>query len=181
MEADLPPQYSPVPRIFGSTFTPLHGIRMDAEWKRTRLRLEKPKDESIAIGAPVRKCSGFDLMRVQSLDVGRGLSFLHSLEIVHGDLKGVCGGFLSRYALSCDNLIASRCRIMSLLTSRAVHDSMTSGSPTSLVSTVRRLPRPGSRDPCDGWPPNSSTLAKGNLVSPPANRTFSLLGWSFSR
>ena len=36
-----------------------------------------------------RKSVEFELTKVQLLDISRGLSFLHSLEIVHGDLKGV--------------------------------------------------------------------------------------------
>ena len=41
----------------------------------------------------------FELTRVQLLDISRGLSFLHTLEIVHGDLKGVCLGLFPCHAL----------------------------------------------------------------------------------
>ena len=34
-----------------------------------------------------------ELTKPQLLDISRGLTFLHSLEIVHGDLKGVRLGF----------------------------------------------------------------------------------------
>ena len=45
------------------------------------------------IGVFTQKYVGFELTQTQLLDISRGLSFLHSLEIVHGDLKGVCLGF----------------------------------------------------------------------------------------
>ena len=66
--------------------------------------------------------TGLELTKLQLLDITRGLSFLHSLEIVHGDLKGVRTGFFSRFASVRGNLTASRRRIMFSLISRAVRD-----------------------------------------------------------
>lgn len=40
-----------------------------------------------------RMCPVFELTELQLFDICSGLSFLHSLEIVHGDLKGVRIGF----------------------------------------------------------------------------------------
>ena len=54
-----------------------------------------------------------ELTRVQLLDICRGLSFLHSLEIVHGDLKGVRLGFFLCYTLvSSDLTISSQDNIL---------------------------------------------------------------------
>jgi len=62
---------------------------MDAERERAGLRGEKPRSQSITIGVCAREHIGFELTQFQLLDISRGLSFLHALEIVHGDLKGV--------------------------------------------------------------------------------------------
>ena len=72
----------------------MHCIPVDAEWKRARVRWEKPRSQSIAIGVLGRKRFESELTRVQLLDISRGLSFLHSIEIIHGDLKGVSIDFL---------------------------------------------------------------------------------------
>ena len=70
----------------------------------------------------VELCIGLELTKLQLLDITRGLSFLHSLEIVHGDLKGVRTGFFSRFVSVRGDLTASRRRIMFSSTSRAVRD-----------------------------------------------------------
>ena len=121
-------------------------------------------------------------MRVQLLDISRGLSFLHSLEIVHGDLKGVRLSSFHYYTSVGSNFTTSNLRIIFSLTGWVVRDLLTSGSLPSLVSAVRRPLGIGSGDPNDGWPPSSSTLAlKENLASPRANQTYSLWGWSLLR
>ena len=52
---------------------------------------ENPDASRLQLVRRPKDCVVFDLLtRVQLLDISRGLSFLHSLEIVHGDLKGVC-------------------------------------------------------------------------------------------
>ena len=120
--------------------------------------------------------AGFELMRVQLLDINCGLAFLHSLEIVHGDLKGVrLNCFLYRTSV---NSTHHPTRITFLLTSRAVRVSVISDWPASLVPTVQRLPGLGLRDLTGGWPPSSSTSAMEDLASPRANQTFLLRGWS---
>ena len=124
-----------------------------------------------------RKFIGFGLTQVQLLDISRGLSFLHSHEIVYGDLQGVRLDFFLRYALVGSNLTISHLRIIFSLTNRDVPDSMASVSLVSPVSTVRRLQHLDSRDPTDGWPPNSSTSTlsmKEIPASPRANQTRSL-------
>ena len=51
---------------------------------------EDPEASRLQLVRRPQKRVGLDeLTRVQLLDISRGLSFLHSLEIVHGDLKGV--------------------------------------------------------------------------------------------
>ena len=62
---------------------------MDAERKRARLRWEESRDQQITASMLAQKCVWFTLTRVQLLDISSGLSFLHSLEVVHGDLRGV--------------------------------------------------------------------------------------------
>ena len=120
--------------------------------------------------------AGFELMRVQLLDINRGLSFLHSLEIVHGNLKGVrLGCFLYRTSANSTHHLPTR--IIFLLTSWAVRVSAILGWPASLVS-VQRLPGIGSRDLAGGWLPSSTTSAMEDLTSPRANQIFSLRGWS---
>jgi len=94
VETDCPSQYRPVPWCFWGTCTTEHGIRVDAERKRSRLRWEKSGHQPIAIGVLTRSYIGLGLTRVQLLDISCGLAYLHSLEIVHGDLKGVRHGFL---------------------------------------------------------------------------------------
>ena len=89
METDFSSQHRPIPWSFGGTCASLHGIRVDAEWKRARIRWEKSRNQPVAIGVLARKYIGLKLTQVQLLDIGRGLSCLHSLEIVHGNLKGV--------------------------------------------------------------------------------------------
>jgi len=118
-------------------------------------------------------------MRLQMLDISRGLSFLHSLEIVHGDLKGVRLGFLLCYTV----FTTSHLRIIFLLMGRAVRDSMTSGLPASLVSTARRLLGPGLGGPFDGWHLNSSTSdrTRESPLSQHVNPTFSRWVWLLLR
>jgi len=171
MEADLPPQHRPIPGSFGSTHTPLHGIRVDAERERAGLCWEKLGSQSIAIGVSVRERVRFELTRVQLLDISHGLSFLHSLDIVHGDLKGV--RVLSHTSVH-GNLTTPHPRTMSLLTGRAVRVSVTSGSPVSLALTVRRLHHLSSEDPSNGWPPSSLAPTKENRASPRPNQTLLL-------
>ena len=89
MEADLTPQHSPIPWSFGDTCAASHSIRVDAERKRAGLCWEESGRQSVAISVSTRSRTGLELTRLQLLDISRGLSFLHSLEIVHGDLKGV--------------------------------------------------------------------------------------------
>ena len=103
------------------------------------------------------------------LDISNGLSFLHSLDIVHGGLKGVCLSFFLRYTSVGGNLTTPQLRMIFSSTSRVVRDSMTSGSPASPVSTVRRLQHLDSRDPTDGWPPSSSTSALSAMKKIPAS------------
>ena len=71
---------------------------MDVERKRARLRWEKPGHQPIAIGVLTQSYTSLGLTRVQLLDISRGLAFLHSLEIVHGDLKGVRNHFCLGWA-----------------------------------------------------------------------------------
>ena len=182
MEADLPSQYHAVSWSLTYTQSPFHGIRMDAKRKRARLRCRKPGRQSITIGVLTQKCVGIELTQAQLLDISRGLLFLHSLEIVHGDLKGVCLCFFSWHTSISSVLIISNFRIIFSLTDRVVHDLVTSGSPPSLVLTAWRLPCIGSEDHTNGWPPNSSISAqKKHPVSPPANQTFLLWEWSHLR
>jgi len=52
-------------------------------------------------------------MRIQLLDISRGLSFLHSLEIVHGDLKGVgVDFFLHHPFIGCNLTLALQDNIL---------------------------------------------------------------------
>ena len=44
METDFPSQHRPIPWSFGGTCTSLHGIRVDAEWKRARICWEKSRN-----------------------------------------------------------------------------------------------------------------------------------------
>ena len=156
---------------------------MDAERKRARLRCKKSRNQSIATGALTRKCVGFRLTQVQLLDISCGLSFLHSLNIVHGDLKGVRLGFFLHHSRSVGDLTIPHRRRISSSTNLVVRDSAISVSkPTSLSSTVPRPSRLGSRDPTDGWRPSSLTsTAEGDLVSPRANRTSLLWEWLLLR
>lgn len=96
MEADLPSQHRPVLGSFRRTCTPQHGIRVDVKRKRAGFRWEESGHQPIAIGVSALSCTGLELTRLQLLDISRGLSFLHSLEIVHGDLKGVRLGCFPR-------------------------------------------------------------------------------------
>jgi len=100
MEADLPSQHRPVLGSFRRTCTPQHGIRVDDKRKRTGFRQKKSGHQPIAIGVSSRSCTGLELTGLQLLDISRGLSFLHSLEIVHGDLKGVRLGYFLRWSAS---------------------------------------------------------------------------------
>jgi len=183
MEADLPSQYRPIPGSFGGTRAPLHGIRVDAERKRERIRRKKSRCQSTAIGALARKRIKFWLTRVQLLDISLGLSFLHSLEIVHGGLKGVRLGFFPYHISVGNNLTISRPRMMFSLTGQVVRASVTSGSPALPASSVRRLQRQGSGDPtnANGWPPSSSAPAAENPASPHADQTPLLWAWSLLR
>ena len=141
---------------------------------------KNPETSRLQLVRWLQSASGFELTRVQLLDVGRGLSFLHFLEIVHGDLKGVrLDSFLCCPPVV-GNLTTSR-RIMFSLTSQAVRDSMISGSPASLASTVRRLLPQGSRDPIDGWRRSFLTSIKENLVSARATQMFLLWEWLLLR
>jgi len=121
-------------------------------------------------------------MRLQLLDISRGLSFLHSLEVAHGDLKGVRLDFFLCYARPAVFII-SHLRIIFLLTGRVVRNSMISGLLVSLVSTARRLLRPGLRGPFDGWHRNSSASDKmwASPLSRRPNLTFSHWVWSLTR
>ena len=47
---------------------------------------------------------GLELTRIQLLDISNGLSFLHSVDIVHGCLKGVRPSFFLRYTSVGGNL-----------------------------------------------------------------------------
>ena len=130
-----------------------------------------PERSRLQLVCWLEAASGFGLMRVQLLDISRGLSFLHSLEIVHGDLKGVCPGFFLRNALVDDNLTMSHHRTIFSLISQVVRDSMTSGSPALPASAVWRLPDLGSKDPNDGWLPNSLTSTMENFVPQRTSQT----------
>jgi len=126
----------------------------------------------------VRKCTGLQLTQFQLLDISNGLSYLHSLEIVHGDLKGVRIGFC---VSACGILTISHRRIIFSLMDRVVHGSTISGSLASPLSTVLRLPLLASRDLPDGWHPSSSASTTEHPVSPRASQMCSLWGWSPSR
>jgi serine/threonine protein kinase len=60
------------------------------------------------------------------IDILQGLGFMHSLDVVHGDLKPVCEGHCS---LSPRSLIRNG-RTTSSSTSRVEHDSLTLDSPS---------------------------------------------------
>ena len=130
-----------------------------------------PERSRLQLVCSLETASGFGLMRVQLLDISCGLSFLHSLEIVHGDLKGVCPSFFLRNASVDDNLTTSHHRTIFSLISRVVRDSMTSGSPALPASVVWRLPHLSSKDPNDGWLPSSLTSTMENLVPQRAGQT----------
>ena len=89
MEANLASQPRPIPWNFRGTHTHLYGIQVDAKWKRARLCLEKPRNQSIAVGALTRSHIRARLTKLQMLDISCGLSFLHTRGIVHGALRGV--------------------------------------------------------------------------------------------
>ena len=50
---------------------------------------KNPETSRIHLVRDIGDSAGLELKQVQLLDVSRGLSYLHSLEIVHGGLKGV--------------------------------------------------------------------------------------------
>lgn len=62
---------------------------MDAERKRAELRRKKNRNQSIAVGVSAPMYAESELTKSQLLDISYGLSFLHCLGIMHGDLKGV--------------------------------------------------------------------------------------------
>jgi hypothetical protein len=98
MEAYFPYQHRPIPWCFRveRKFTHLHHLSMDALWKLERIRDRPFGSQSYAAGAVIPTLIwSHELHSVfQLIDVCTGLQFLHSLNIVHGDLKGVSSGLV---------------------------------------------------------------------------------------
>jgi len=65
---------------------------MDGEWKSAAICVEAPGSQSLGAGRSNPRRSYPLLTGLQLTGVTRGLSYLHSNEVVHGDLKGVRGG-----------------------------------------------------------------------------------------
>ena len=89
-------------------------------------KTQKPVDCNWCVRLKVRELK---LMQTQLLGISRGSTFLHSFEIVYGDLKGARLSFFLCYILVGSSLTISHLRTIFLLTSLAVRVLLTLGSP----------------------------------------------------
>jgi len=103
--------------------------------------------------------TAFILMSRQLLDICHGLQFLHSHDVIHGDLKGVRVSNVSQLMCPVQVLIilcSARTIFLSALRVPLVWE--TSVFRLSLVLAARRLPRLGPMARSGGWHQNSSFL-----------------------
>ena len=64
-------------------------VRMDAWGRITRVYGKEPGCELNETGKLSSACSGCNLTSPQLIGIAEGLTYLHSCNVVHGDLKGV--------------------------------------------------------------------------------------------
>jgi hypothetical protein len=90
------------------------------------LREHVDSERSFLVSCCVHARGRSERYGTQVIDILQGLGFMHSLDVVHGDIKPVCTGDCS---LQSQFLTRDR-RRMSWSTSRVEHDSQTSDSPS---------------------------------------------------
>ena len=110
--------------------------------------INNPEASRLQLVSPPEGRTKTALIKIQLLDISRGLSHLHSLDIVHGDLKGVRLNLLIWYSSTPHHL---HLRETSSSTSRVARVSTILGLPASPVSIVQKLPRLAPGAPFDGW------------------------------
>ena len=138
-------------------------------------RILKPADCNLCVDSNVHR------VRADASSVARNQSRFGVLTLPRDCAWGFKRGMSHLLSSAGRGLTVSNRRKIFSLTSRAARGSTTLDSPASLVSALRKPPHLGSKDHNDGWPQNSSTSTTESFVSPRANRTCSLWGWSLLR
>lgn len=88
MEAHDPPKYLTLPGCHCHPL-PAH-LRLDARWGLARVHQKEPKRGSTSTCRHSLLYSFHTHSRSQVSDIANGLSYLHSWNVIHGDLNGVC-------------------------------------------------------------------------------------------
>ena len=73
--------------LHGSILFP-HGLRLDGKWECDGIHQVQPRRKPFAAGEPTRYFPDPVLNVPQLSGVMSGVSYLHDLGVVHGDLKG---------------------------------------------------------------------------------------------